>query len=131
MYACVHETGVEFFEGVGRLEERPPTSRDPPHHGLPHNILGFLTPRLLRSFTIAAICGMNRGNQCPYPPFLFPLLPRYGHRLWLPKPYLCWPHRSTLFKQPSRCVMTLHTHSFPPTGLHVARFDHRQRSTQT
>src|SRR5215213_6365339 len=34
-------------------------------------------------------------------------------------------------KQPSRRLTPLHTHSFPPTGLHVARFDHRQRSTQT
>ncbi len=40
--------------------------------GLPHNILGFLTQMLLSSFTTAPICGMNRGNQCPYPPFPFP-----------------------------------------------------------
>ncbi len=39
---------------------------------LPHNILGFLTHRLLKSFTGRAICGMNRGNRCSYSSFPFP-----------------------------------------------------------
>jgi hypothetical protein len=30
MYACFRETGRGFFDGVCRVEDRPPTSRDPP-----------------------------------------------------------------------------------------------------
>jgi hypothetical protein len=30
MYACTHETGRGFFKGMCRLENRPPTFRDPP-----------------------------------------------------------------------------------------------------
>ncbi len=31
MYACPHEIGRGFFEGVRGLEDRPLTFRDPPH----------------------------------------------------------------------------------------------------
>jgi hypothetical protein len=32
MYACIHEIGASFFEGVRRLEDRSLTFRDPPRH---------------------------------------------------------------------------------------------------
>ena len=58
--------------------------------GLPCIFLGFLTHKLLRHVTGRAFCGINRGNRCSYSSFsLSHLLSRYGHRLWLPKPYLC------------------------------------------
>lgn len=40
--------------------------------GLTYIFLAFLTHTLLRGFTGTVICGMNRGNRCPYPPFPFP-----------------------------------------------------------
>jgi len=40
--------------------------------GLAYMLLVFLPHILLRSFTVAAICGMNRANRCSYPPFPFP-----------------------------------------------------------
>jgi hypothetical protein len=73
--------GADFSRGCAGREIGHLLFATHPHHGLPHNILGFLTHRLPISFTTVPICGMNRGNQCPYPPFLSHLLPRYGHRL--------------------------------------------------
>jgi len=60
---------------------------------LAYMLLVFLPHSLLRSFTVAALCGMNRANRCSY--LLSLLFPRYGHRLWLPKPYLCRTLRTT------------------------------------
>ena len=41
--------------------------------GLTYIFLAYLTHILLRGFTDTDICGMNRGNRCPYPPFPFPI----------------------------------------------------------
>jgi hypothetical protein len=41
--------------------------------GLPYISLVFLAYILLRGFTGTAICGINRDNRCPYPPFPFPI----------------------------------------------------------
>jgi hypothetical protein len=79
----------------------------------------FLTQELLKGFTSKAICGMNRGNRCSYSSFsLSHQLPRYGHRLWLPKPYLCWGLRSTHFRQASRSLIPLHNLS-PTSESHL------------
>jgi hypothetical protein len=40
--------------------------------GLTYIYLANLTHILLRGFTGTAICGINRANRCPYPPFPFP-----------------------------------------------------------
>jgi hypothetical protein len=74
MYACIPDIGRGFFEGVCAPSNATAHFRDPPHPGLAYNILCFLNHRLLRGFTTAAICGMNGDNQCPYPPYLFPLI---------------------------------------------------------
>jgi hypothetical protein len=34
MYAYIRQIGCGFFVRVCRLEDRPPTSRDPPHPGI-------------------------------------------------------------------------------------------------
>jgi hypothetical protein len=72
MYACVHETGRGFFEGVCTTSNATAYSCDPPPPRFALHLCGLSTQRLLRSFTDWAICGKNRGNRCPYPPFPFP-----------------------------------------------------------
>jgi hypothetical protein len=42
--------------------------------GMTYIYLAFLTHILLRGFTGTVICGMNRANRCPYPPFPFPTI---------------------------------------------------------
>jgi hypothetical protein len=70
--------GADFSKGCAGRRISHLLFATRPDHGLPYNILGFLPHRLLTTFTAAAICGMNRGNQCPYPPFLSHYYPDTG-----------------------------------------------------
>jgi hypothetical protein len=76
MYAYIQLLAADFSRGyVGRTISHL-LSATHPHRGLHYIFLGFLTQLLLRSFTATPICGMNRGNRCPYLLLsLSPLLP--------------------------------------------------------
>jgi hypothetical protein len=64
--------------------------------GLSYTYLGFLTHILLRAFTGKAICGTNvEVTGAHILLSLSPPIPRYGHRLLLPNPYLCRTPRTT------------------------------------
>lgn len=70
MYACIRETGGEFFAGVFRQENRPLTFRDPPPHpairgwfyASNHCVWGFSPQRIFihcpNSCALATSCGV-------------------------------------------------------------------------
>jgi hypothetical protein len=141
MCACIYEIGADFSRGcmverIGHL-----LFATHPHHGLPYIYLGFLTQMLLRSFTATPICGMNRGNRCPYPPFPFPTYyPDTGTGSDDANRTLVEPLAQPLSKQTSQRLTLLHTlsprqnhicHSSSPTRFHIGRSNHCQRRTQT
>jgi hypothetical protein len=63
--------------------------------GLAYIFLAILTHLLLKRFTFMSMCGMNQGLTSVRILLSFPTITRYGHWLWLPKPYLCRTPRAT------------------------------------
>src|SRR5919112_789585 len=64
--------------------------------GLSYIVVAVSTQLLLKSFTFTSMCGMNQDlTSVRILLSLSPLLPRYGHWLWLTKPYPCRTPRAT------------------------------------
>jgi hypothetical protein len=102
--------------------------------GLPYILVAVSIHVLLIRFTFMSMCGMNAGNQCPYPPFPFPTYyPDTGTGSKDSNRTFVGPLTQPLFKHTSQRLTPLHTlpHSSSPTHLHLGLFDHRKRSTKT
>jgi len=77
--------------------------------GLAYICLAFLTYMPLRSFTVAAICGMNKANRCPYPPFPFPTYhPDTGTGSGYPNRTFVGPLAQPSGKQALQCLTPFH-----------------------
>jgi hypothetical protein len=76
MYACVHKTGVGFFEAVCTLSNATANFHDPPPPRFALHLCGLFDPFTTEKlYFYVYVRYESRLNQCPYPPFPFPPIP--------------------------------------------------------